>query len=444
MKIELKVPKYIKKIQEKLLENGYECYFVGGCIRDTLLGLKVNDYDISTNCDTITLKKLFSKYNIVNNNGEKHNTITLHIKGDNVEITTFKHNDEETPTIEVDLKHRDLTINALAYSNEIIDITGGIDDINNKIIRANAPELRIKEDPLRILRVLRFTSKLGFEIEKKTNDAILKYKDLLKNVSAERIKHELEEILEGKDVYKILEKYYDIIFVIIPELKCSYKFNQNNPYHENTLYEHIINVCRNIKINNNLEEFALLRMAALLHDIGKPNCFSIDVNGVGHFYGHPEESAIIATNILKRLKFSNSEISKIVYLIKFHDSTINLTNKSIIKNFSHTPNQKEELFYMLLELINADKLDHTKYELIDIEKVKNIINEIKEEKQCLKLSDLKVNGYDIIKLGYKGKKIGEVLDYLLDLVIDDKIKNERDSLMAMALNYRTLNDKKDN
>ena len=142
MKIELKVPKYIKKIQEKLLENGYECYFVGGCIRDTLLGLKVNDYDISTNCDTIT----------------------LHIKGDNVEITTFKHNDEETPTIEVDLKHRDLTINALAYSNEIIDITGGIDDINNKIIRANDPELRIKEDPLRILRVLRFASKLGFEI----------------------------------------------------------------------------------------------------------------------------------------------------------------------------------------------------------------------------------------------------------------------------------------
>lgn len=167
MKIELKVPKYIKKIQEKLLENGYECYFVGGCIRDTLLGLKVNDYDISTNCDTITLKKLFSKYNIVNNNGEKHNTITLHIKGDNVEITTFKHNDEETPTIEVDLKHRDLTINALAYSNEIIDITGGIDDINNKIIRANDPELRIKEDPLRILRVLRFASKLGFEIEKR-------------------------------------------------------------------------------------------------------------------------------------------------------------------------------------------------------------------------------------------------------------------------------------
>lgn len=165
---------------------------------------------------------------------------------------------------------------------------------------------------------------------------------------------------------------------------------------------------------------------------------------LGHFYGHPEESAIIATNILKRLKFSNSEISKIVYLIKFHDSTINLTKKSIIKNFSHTPNQKEELFYMLLELINADKLDHTKYELIDIEKVKNIINEIKEEKQCLKLSDLKVNGYDIIKLGYKGKKIGEALDYLLDLVIDDKIKNERDSLMAMALNYRTLNDKKDN
>ena len=444
MKVIMNVPDYIKAIQERLLKSEYECYLVGGCVRDTLLGLEVKDYDLTTNCDSENLKKIFADYNIINNNGEKHNTITLHIEGDNVEITAYKHNEDEENTIENDLLHRDLTINALAYGTELVDVNGGYEDLVNKIIKAPGnPNDRIKEDPLRILRTLRFSSKLGFEIDRETSNAIHMNKGLLAMVSPERIKSELDGILAGDNVKKILDEYYDIIFTIIPELKATYGFDQKNPYHANTLYEHITNVCRNVYTNvdtNNTSTSAIVltRTAALLHDIAKPKCFTIDDNGVGHFYGHAEEGALIAVNILKRLRYSNDEIEKLEYLIRNHDATINLTKKSVRKTFAHTPNQDEELFYMLLELMNADKLDHTQYELIDINTAKSLINEIKADNLCLKLSDLKVNGYDIMKLGYSGKNVGLILNYLLEAVIEEKIDNEADKLLYAAKQYKEM------
>ena len=440
----MNVPDYIKAIQERLLKNEYECYLVGGCVRDTLLGLEVKDYDLTTNCDSENLKKIFADYNIINNNGEKHNTITLHIEGDNVEITAYKHNEDEVNTIENDLLHRDLTINALAYSTELVDVNGGYEDLVNKIIKAPGnPTDRIKEDPLRILRALRFSSRLGFEIEEETSIAIHENKELLNNVSSERIKSELDGILAGKNVKKILDEYYDIIFTIIPELKATYGFDQKTPYHANTLYEHITNVCRNVYTNvdrNNISTSAIVltRTAALIHDIAKPLCFTIDDNGVGHFYGHAEEGSLIALEVMKRLRYSNDEIENLKYLIRNHDATINLTKKSVKKNFANTPNQDEELFYMLLELINADKLDHTQYELIDINIAKSLINEIKADNLCLKLSDLKVNGYDIMKLGYSGKNVGLILNYLLEAVIEEKIDNDPDKLLYAAKQYKEI------
>ena len=437
----MNVPDYIKAIQERLLKSEYECYLVGGCVRDTLLGLEVKDYDLTTNCDSENLKKIFADYNIINNNGEKHNTITLHIEGDNVEITAYKHDEDEENTIENDLLHRDLTINALAYSTELVDVTGGYEDLFNKIIKAPGnPNDRIKEDPLRILRALRFSSKLGFEIEKETSIAIHENKELLNNVSSDRIKSELDGILAGDNVKKVLSEYKDVIFTIIPELKFTDGFDQKNPYHNNSLYNHIVNVCGNVysKANATVNTIVLTRTAALLHDIAKPLCFTLDDNGVGHFYGHAEESSLIAVNILKRLRYSNDEIEKLEYLIRNHDATINLTKKSVRKNFAHTPNQDEELFYMLLELMNADKLDHIQYELIDINTAKSLINEIKADNLCLKLSDLKVNGYDIMKLGYSGKNVGLILNYLLEAVIEEKIDNEADKLLYAAKQYKEI------
>ncbi len=432
MNMTINVPEYIKVIQERLIANEYECYLVGGCVRDTLLGLEVKDYDLTTNCDSSTLKSIFSDYSLINNNGEKHNTITLHINAENVEITSYKHNENEKNTIENDLLHRDLTINAMAYSDKFVDFVGGYEDLKNKIIKAPGNPLeRIKEDPLRILRALRFSSKLGFEIEEKTADAIHQYKELLVNVSPERIKVELDGILAGNNVKKILKDYKDVIFIIIPELKMIDGFDQKNPYHKNTLYEHIINVCGNVFLNETkkINSIVLTRTAALFHDIGKPSCFTIDDNGIGHFYGHAEKGALIAVEIMKRLRYSNDEIEKIQYLIMKHDSTINPTKKSVRKNLSSVPNQDEELFVMLLELMNADRLDHTSHDLMNIEKIKDIIKQIKEDNECIKLSDLAVNGFDLIKLGLSGKEIGYTLNHLLELVMDDKITNNKEEMI---------------
>ena len=439
MKVILNVPEYIKAIQERLIKNEYECYLVGGCLRDTLLGLDVKDYDLTTNCDSSTLKSIFADYSIINNNGENHNTITLHIGEDNVEITSYKHNINEENSIDNDLMHRDLTINAIAYGDSIVDLVGGFDDLKNKIIRAPGnPVDRIKEDPLRILRALRFSSILGFEIEDESAKAIHKCKDLLNKVSNERIKSELDKIIVSNNIKSVLLDYKDVIFTIIPELKLCDAFDQKNPYHANTLYSHIVNVCSNVYSKNDatVNTSVLTRTAALLHDVAKPLCFALDENGIGHFYGHAEEGSKMALGILKRLRYSNDEIENICYLIKYHDACINLTKKSIRKNLSHTPNGDEELFYMLLELMNADRIDHTKYELIDISMAKNIVKEIKKDNMCLKLSDLKVDGYDMMQLGFYKKGIGDVLNYLFEAVIDEKVSNDKEDLIRAAKEFK--------
>lgn len=430
--MELEIPDYVIDIQNKLKENNYECYLVGGCVRDAIIGNKIKDYDLNTNCDIETIKMLFKDYHIVNNNGEKHDTITLHILGDNVEITSYKHSLDEPNDLVTDLSHRDITINSLAYDNHVIDFYGGLNDIHNRIIRCTGnPYDRINEDPLRILRILRFSSKLGFTIEEETSNAIHKSYHLLKTVSKERIKNELDGILIGDNLNYIMSEYTDVIFEIIPELKPTFGFEQHNPYHLNDVYTHIKNVCCNTRQN------PILRMAALLHDIGKPNSFTIDANGVGHFYGHPSVSYDIAVEILKRLKYSNDEIQKITYLIKYHDSTIQITKKSIRRNFSNTPNQNEDLFMLLVELKNADSLDHTTNTQIDITVLRNILNQLKADNECLKITDLALNGYDMMELGYVGKEIKENLNVLLDAVLEDKVENKKENL----INYLKYNSK---
>ncbi len=423
--MKINIPNHIKHVMNLVKSYDYEIYLVGGCLRDTLLGKEPKDYDLATNCDINKLKEIFSNFNLINNNGEKHNTITIYNEKSNIEITTFKHDENEANTIEADLGHRDITINALAYANdELIDFCNSQEDLKNKLIRAvNNPYDRFKEDPLRILRVLRFSSILDFDIDQLTSQAMFDLKDLLLNVSKERIKAELNLILIGKKVKHILKKYSSIFFVIIPELQPCLNFDQKNKYHKNTLYDHIVNVVSNTKENS------IVRMAALLHDIAKPKCITIDKNNQGHFYLHPIKSMYMGESILKRLKYSNEEISKINYLVKHHDTTLSTNQKSIRKNYAKTPNLDEELFYSLIDLINADKKDHINGELIDLNKVKYFINKIKEENDCLKISDLAIDGNDLLNLGYKGKEIGDTLSLLLKIVIEEKLENKEDKII---------------
>ncbi|MDE5565591.1 MAG: HD domain-containing protein [Anaeroplasmataceae bacterium] len=421
----LDIPQYIEEIMQKFYEAGHECFLVGGCVRDSILGMGIKDYDLTTDCDAKTIKNIFKDFSIINNNGEKHNTVTIRYQHENIEVTSYKHNLDEPNTIEIDLAHRDITINAIAYAHgKYVDPYGGIEDLKNKRIRAvgNAQD-RILEDPLRILRVLRFSSKLDFDIDLDTSNVVHQEFRKLSKISVERIKTELDKILVGKRVLKILKDYQDVITFVITDLKLCVGFLQHNPYHEHDVYIHICNVCKNVRPN------VILRTAALLHDIGKPLCFTLDDKGIGHFYGHAEEGQKIALRILKKLKYSHHEIEQISFLVRYHDAEFSLSRKSIKKWLNKVPNYDEELFYMLLELKNADRLDHTIKAFVDIESIKSIVEEIKMDSECFKLKDLAINGYDLMQLGIKGAQIRLILNALLNDVIEEKVSNNSKNLL---------------
>lgn len=430
--INLNIPSAVNQVLNTLTNNGYEAYIVGGAIRDTILNKEVNDFDVSTNCNTSKIKELFSDFRQVNNNGEKHNTISIKINNYIIEVTSFKYKEDEENSLINDLKHRDFTINSIAYYEEIIDPYNGFFDINNKIIRALNPYECFSDDPLRILRAIRFKALYEFSIETNTDNAIHSMYELLNNISKERIKKELDLILTSNIIKDILIEYKDIITFIIKELKPCIGFDQHNKYHKDDVYSHIVEVVSNTRND------PILRMAALLHDIAKPLTFTQDENGVGHFYLHANKGSNMAYDILHSLKYSNNEIEQITYLIKYHDNTINLTKKSITKNLANTPNQNIELFIKLLELKNADSKSHTIINIIDIDNVRNIIDEIINTNQCLKVTDLDVDGFDMKKIGFQNKQIKEVLEYLLNEVIENNIQNYKSALIKEAQKYYLL------
>lgn len=411
------LPDHVLYCMNKIKENDKECYLVGGCVRDFLLNKESHDFDLTTSCNINHLRTIFRKDFIINRNGIKHNTLTIHFDDMNIEITSFRHIENEENTLYSDAIHRDFTINSIYFDEKIIDPVNGIEDLKNKIIRSVNPKLAFQEDPLRILRALRFASTLEFEIEEKTSNALFKYSYLLKKVSFERKREELIKLLNGKNMKAVMLKYHDIIFEVIPELKRTYQFDQHNPYHDEDIYSHLLSVVENSSEEN--------KIPALLHDIGKPDCFTLDEKGVGHFYAHAYKSKEIAENILERLRFPHKTIKKYLYLIENHDATIAYNENSVRKNLAKAKTLND--FLLLLDLINADKKSHTKKELLDIDKIKEIINNFKEP--CLTLRDLAIDGNDLKNYGLKGKEIGDALSDVLDAILNGKIKNDRDELL---------------
>lgn len=440
----INLPQYIKKAISVIKENNKEAYVVGGCVRDSILGKIPYDWDITTNMVPEEIKQAFSKYKIVDRNGEKHGTVAIMIDENIIEITTYRSDldylDGRHPwkiefvtSLETDLVRRDFTINALAYNDEegLIDLTGGIKDIDEKRIKCIGKAVdRFNEDYLRILRALRFSSTLGFELDEETTSAIHMLKEKLKTISSERIKKELEGILTGKDIFRVLCEFKDVFGIIIPELVKCFNFDQKSKYHRHDVYMHTCYVVSNTK-----PDF-ITRMAALLHDIGKPTSYTEEfVEGMvrRHFYGHAEASCNLSKVILKRLKFSNEEIFELLYLIKHHDVKLTADKKMIRRQMSKTPENSLQLFCYLLDLKQADRKDHINYdEEIDFEEIKRLAFEIKEENECLSIKDLDVDGNDMMKIGIHGKKIKEALNNLLQLVIEEEIENKKDKLLVKA------------
>jgi len=436
--VKINIPNSALTALNLLKINGFDGYIVGGCVRDSLLKKIPQDWDICTNALPFEIIKTFSEFKVIET-GLKHGTVTVIIEKAPLEITTFRvdgeysdsrHPDEVSfvSNIKDDLSRRDFAVNAMAYSDKtgIIDYFGGRNDLENKQIKCvGEPDVRFKEDSLRILRAIRFSSTLGFEIEAETSNSIFKNKELLNNISVERIAVELNKLLLGVNVYKVLEKYRDIIAVFIPEMRATFDFEQHNKHHSLTVYNHIIKSVEAVPAD------LILRLAMLFHDIGKPQCFTLDTTDTGHFKGHQKPSAMMAEVILKRLKYDNDTIKLVTSLILEHDNRYP-PNSHAVKRFM----QKYDYDFLKLQtkVRRADCTAQSMYlradKLKEIDDIEEVAKEIVKENECFKLENLAINGDDLIALGIpKGKEIGEVLSKILSLVIDAEIKNEKQVLM---------------
>jgi len=319
----VELPKEVKKIIKSLEDSAYEAYIVGGSLRDILMGKAPHDWDIATSAIPEQVMACFPTQRIITT-GLKHGTVTIMQGGIGYEVTTFRidsdysdnrHPDEVsfTPSLKEDLSRRDFTINAMAYNpaSGLIDLFNGLADLANRQINCvGVPERRFQEDSLRMMRALRFAAVLDFQIGESTAFAIHQHKSLLQNISAERINFELCGLLCGKNVENILRQYADVIAVFIPEIKIMWNFAQNNRYHYLDVWEHTIKAVA--VVNADL----ILRLVMLFHDIAKPECYTEDEAGNGHFYGHPKVSSNMAKTIMKRLKFDN-KTSKTVSDLSF-------------------------------------------------------------------------------------------------------------------------------
>ncbi|MGN0602165.1 MAG: CCA tRNA nucleotidyltransferase [Oscillospiraceae bacterium] len=431
------IPHYTRIAMEILNKNGFRAYAVGGCIRDSLLGKAPHDWDICTDCLPEKMKEIFSGFRTIDT-GIRHGTVTVMIENELVEITTFRSDGEYenhrkpaqvefVGNLEQDLMRRDFTVNAMCcdIDGKIYDYYGGREDLKNHMIRCvGETEERFEEDALRILRGLRFASVLGFQIEADTRKAIYEKKRLLKHISAERIRDELTKLICGKSAERILNEYRDIIGVIIPEIIPCFDFEQNNPHHCYTVWEHIA------KSVSYVRPGVIIRTAMLLHDIGKPQAATRDENGISHFKKHQYISAEMARDILKRLKFDNRSIDYIHDLIWEHDNRIP-PQVSSVKRF--VSKYGFQFVFDYLELRRGDTYAQSEYKrkekLRELDEIASIAIELMEQDACLKISDLAVDGNDLIKLGLEGKVIGEWLQRLLELVIDDKLCNVKQNLL---------------
>lgn len=435
------IPEQVYKIIKTFESHNYKAYVVGGCVRDSILGKTPDDWDITTNALPEQTIECFKHYKIVKT-GLKHGTVTIIVNHKPFEVTTFridgKYSDNRRPdtveftrNIKEDLSRRDFTINAIAYNPSIglVDYFNGEQDIKNKIINCvGNPDLRFNEDALRIMRALRFSSVLGFKINDETLASIHKNKSLLNNIAVERISNELNKLLIGDNVKFVLQNFTDIILQIIPEIKPMIGFNQNNQYHHLDVWQHTIESVA--QSPNQL----IYRLTMLLHDIGKPSCYTEDDHKNGHFYAHPAYSADIAVDILKRLKYDNLTINCVKDLIFYHDYELK-PSKKIIKRLLNKLGQQRAK--QLIEIKRADiKAHNPKYidKLKAIDKIDIMIDEIVSQQQCFRLKDLAINGNDLINLGIpKGTQIGTVLNKLMNMVIDDEIINDKQILLNTAI-----------
>jgi len=442
--IEIAMPDEVIFIIETLEANGYEAYIVGGCVRDSVLDRQPKDWDITTNALPMKVYDLFYDLGCeVINTGLKHGTVTVMVNHVGYEITTYRvdgeYEDSRHPkevkfvsSLKQDLARRDFTINSMAYNYEkgLVDPFNGLEDLKNKIIKCVGKSGdRFSEDALRMMRAIRFSAQLGFNVDINIKEAIYDLNENLKNISIERIREEFNKILlsNSDDIYELMELY--LVNAFIPEINDLYNFNQNNPYHDLKLLDHSL---KSVKL---IENELYLKLTMLLHDFGKVKTQTTDENGISHYYEHPSVSVEIASMILDRMKYDNDTKDKVLMLIGYHDC--NLESRKAIKRILNK--MGESLLRDLIKVKWADILSqnpiYAKERLMKLVETENILNEIISEKECFSVKDLAINGKDLIELGYKqGREIGYTLNELLKIVIEDNNLNTKEKLIEIVNN----------
>ena len=434
------LPEHVRYCVDALEQKGYACYAVGGCVRDSLLGLTPHDYDLCTAAPPEETHRIFAHHTLVLA-GEKHGTVGVVTDGGVVEITTFRtegdyadnrHPDrvEFVDAIEEDLARRDFTVNAMAWSpiRGLCDPFGGKKDLENRVLRAvGDPRKRFREDSLRILRAVRFSARFRLEPEERTLRAMFELVDLTENLARERVFDELCKLLVCCTAQDLL-RFEPILTRVIPELKPCVGFLQHTRHHLYDVYTHTAQVVEATA------PILALRWAALLHDVGKPETFTLDGEGNGHFYGHAAIGAEKADGILRRLKAPTALRTQVAELVRYHMDYPEPTAKPLRRRLSRLGAENLDLLLQLQEADTGGKgLDHEE-DLRYFNAARVVFDQLLEEKACLKVTDLAVNGHDLMALGFRGQAIGRILNELLELVIDERLSNDRAALLEHLKN----------
>lgn len=441
--MKIRLPQKVQRIIHRIEEAGFEAYAVGGCVRDTFLGREPDDWDITTSAAPEQVKALFDK---TIDTGIQHGTVTVMLGGEGFEVTTYRLDGEYedarhpkevifTASLEEDLKRRDFTMNAMAYNDRkgLVDLFGGIADLERGLIRCvGDPEERFAEDALRMMRAIRFSAQLGYEIEGGTRQAICELRANLRRISAERIQAELTKLITSPHPEYLRIAYETgVLEVILPELDLAMKTGQNHPHHCAGVGEHTLMTMEKVFPEKEL------RLAAMLHDIGKPQCLTVGADGITHFSGHARVGAELAEEILRRLKYDNHTIEVVRRLVLYHDfgNGIEPNEKSVRKLMNR---MGPELMPALLELKKADILAQNPSlqagKLRQLDGWTHCYERILERNDCVTLRSLALTGKDLIDLGMKpGREMGETLNKLLELVLEKPEANTRETLQKWVL-----------
>ena len=430
-------PPAVREALERLEAAGFSACAVGGCVRDSLLGQTPADWDIASSARPEEVKRVFADCRVLPT-GERHGTVTAVLDGMPLEITAFRtegpYSDGRRPdrvsfanSIEEDLSRRDFTVNAMAAApdGQLRDPFGGRADLEAGVIRCvGEPAERFSEDALRILRALRFAAVLGFSIHPETAAAIRSQRGLLVRVSAERVWEELKKLLCGRDVLPMLLDFPEVFSQLIPELGPTVGFEQHTPYHLYDVYAHTARAAAAVPPDPEL------RLAMLLHDIGKPARFFRGPDGAGHFKGHPAAGADMAENILRRMKLPGKTVRRILPLIRYHDAAIRPEELRLWLS-----RLGEAGFADLLAVKRADNLaQHLEASdrREEYDRLEARAAEILRRGDCLTLRQLAVSGEDLREAGFSGPDIGRMLRELLFRVLKGGCPNDKSALLALA------------